>query len=278
MAIREGVLKYQPLFYVLTSIRFQPWMLLPNKIPDIQDLLRERFPVFNQVAVTVQGVNLGSVPQENVPSRDGIPKPNAWAFHKQDRKIGCQISPDQIVIHALEYERFVDFAEHVQFVLEVYLKFAKHADVNSIGIRYLDRIAPKSSESLADYMPAEFRPFESPNESYPLLGGHSQSSYQTADGILQARFWTGQNMLSVPNDLVPIYILTQDTFIPNPNILQPLPTGQGILDTDSIWIANEPPRMTKEQILQTLSRLHTHANDFFRSVCSDHAFKVWQGE
>lgn len=272
MAIREGVLKDQPLFYVLTSIRFQPWMLLPEKIPAIQDLLRKRFPVFNQVFLSTQGVQIGPDPTLQGSSA----KPNAWAFHRQDRKIGCQISLDQIVVHATEYSRFADFAEHVKFVLDIYLGFAEQADVNNIGIRYLDLIAPKSGESLAGYMPAAFLPYDTSTEGYSLLGGHSQSSYKTEDGVLQARFWTGQNMLMVPNDLVPIYMLTQDTSVPN--FLQTLPNGQGILDTDSIWIATEPPRMTANEILERLDGLHGHANAFFRNVCSNRAFEVWQGE
>jgi uncharacterized protein (TIGR04255 family) len=276
MAVREGVLRKQPLFYVVAAIRFEPWMLLREKIPAIQDVLRERFPVFNQLLLSAQGIPSGVKAPDNATVEESALKPNAWAFHRQDRKIGCQISFDQIVIHATEYSRFTDFAEHVKFVLDVYLTFARHTNVHKIGIRYLDLIAPSSGESLSDYMPAAFLPYETSNEGYPLLGGHSQSSYKTQDGVLQARFWTGQNMLMVPNDLVPIHLLTQDTSVPN--FLQALPHGQGILDTDSIWFAPEPPRMTADAILERLARLHAHANAFFRIVCSDRAFQVWQGE
>lgn len=273
MAIREGQLKHQPLFYVLASIRFQPWMKLHDRIPEIQDLLRERFPVFDQIALASgPGPGMFNPFQQNEP-----PKPNRWGFHSNDRRIGCQISMDQIVVHATHYEGFSGFSEQVRFVVDAYVSIAKRMDVNVIGIRYLDRISPKSGERMSDYMPKELLPFQDEGNSYSLLAGHTQSSYKTQDGVLQARFWTGSGMMAVPDDLVPLFMLTQDLSQNMPTLPQ-LQEGDGILDTDSIWQSPVPPQMTSENVIEKLRDLHRHANGFFRKVCSDHAFSVWQGE
>lgn len=279
-AIREGKLKKQPLFYVLTSIRFQPWMLVVSKIPEIQDRLREQFPVFNTIAMgpalfaPIVGENgASSWPQAQ-------PQPVAWTFHRSDRRVGCQISRDQLVVHALEYGGFSSFAQTVKFVVETLLAHSRHLDINSMGIRYLDRISPSDGESLSEYVPAEILPFRCTNPAFTLQGGHAQSSYKTPAGLLQVRFWAGENMLCVPDDLIPLYMITQDLSSiskENKSPLPPLGEREGILDTDSIWTTESPHRMNADDIINRISELHVHANQFFRAACTEHAFEVWQG-
>lgn len=270
MTVREGVLKYQPLIYVLASIRFQPWMLLPSKIPEIQDRLRESFPVVNQIQV-------GQTPFQGSADIGGL-QTAAWAFHRFDRKIGCQISPDQIVVHCVEYESFGRFSEIVRVVVDSVIQHARHLDAVSMGIRYLDIIQARENESLTDYVPKELLPYEVNLQGMKVFGGHTQSTYETSAGLLQARFWTGKNFMTVPDDLVPIYVLTKDLSQHVAFPLTALAEGQGILDTDSIWNAKTPVRMDGESAMGKLSELHLHANNFFRTVCSEHAFRVWQGE
>ena len=269
------MLPNQPLFYVLTSIRFQPWLLLPMKIAEIQDVLRERFPIVSPIIVEHQHQRseLGTA-ESDANSR----RPVAWAFHRADRKIGCQISANSIMVHAREYERFEAFAETVAFVVNAVEAAAKHLDVNSVGIRYLDLISPRGGETLSKYVPLEFIPYPAHETEFTPTGGHSQSSYKTPDGILQARFWSGEQFLSVPDDLVPSFMLTQDWTKLSSHPIASLRPEEGILDTDSIWNTSEPVRMGSDMIVEKLSVLHAHTNSFFRSVCSEHAFRVWQGE
>lgn len=267
MTDRTGILPKQPLFYVLTSLRFQPWMLLPNKIAEIQDCLRDRFPLVNQVMIGNIGVG----------GQESSPKPIAWAFHSADRSVGCQIAMDQIVVHATSYSRFDNFAEMTRFVIEAVERNARQLDIGAIGIRYLDKIAPRPAESLAEYLTVEYLPKELRGANFTPLSGLSQTTYQTQTGTLQARFWCGENYVSVPDDLVPLFIMTQDFAATGP-MLAPLEPNSGILDSDSIWTSPLPVRMGAEQIIEKLRALHTHSNEFFRSACTDHAFKVWRGE
>lgn len=274
MTNRSGVLLKKPLFYVLTSIRFQPWLLLPKRIAEIQDLLRERFPIVSQIIVEQWAQRNDGGTDPDATAR----RPVAWTFHQADRRIGCQISVDSIMVHALEYERFDAFAEIVAFVVNAVESSAKHLDVNSIGIRYLDMVSPRAGETLSEYVPQQFVPYAEVNTDFIPSGGHSQSTYKTAEGILQARFWSGEQFLSVPDDLVPSFMLTQDWTKLSDNPIPSLGPQQGILDTDSIWNSSEPVRMNSEKIVRKLEVLHAHSNSFFRSVCSEHAFRVWQGE
>jgi uncharacterized protein (TIGR04255 family) len=264
---RKGILPKQPLFYVLTSLRFQPWMMLPNKIAEIQDALRDRLPLVNQVMIGNMGAGGAEVSS----------RPVAWAFHTANRSAGCQVSMDQIVVHATAYTRFDDFAELARFVISAVEVHARQLDIGSIGIRYLDKIAPRSGETLADYLPAEYLPKDVPGRIFSPVNGLSQTTYRTETGVLQARFWCGENHVTVPDDLVPLFILTQDFGATGP-VLTPLEPNNGILDSDSIWTSQTPVRMGADQVIEKLRALHTHSNEFFRNICSEHAFKAWRGE
>lgn len=267
---RQGILPKQPLFYVLASLRFQPWMMLPAKIAEIQDALRDRFPLVNQIMI-------GALPFGGTESAAMSAKPAAWAFHASDRQVGCQISLDQIVVHATSYTRFENFADSVRFVVGAVEQHARQFDVGAIGIRYLDKIAPRAGETLADYLPTAYLPKRVEVMDLEPVGGLFQTTYRTRTGVLQARFWTGDNYVSVPDDLVPLFLMTQNLAATGP-ALPALESGHGILDSDSIWTSPSPARMGSAQVIDKLRELHTHANDFFRAACSEHAFKVWMGE
>ncbi len=269
MIERTGVLPNQPLFYVLASLRFQRWLSLPNKIAEIQDTLRERFPLINQIY-------FGEPSQEGASLKRSA-EPAAWAFHTADRSMGCQIMHEQIVVHTTRYTRFSEFAEVFRFVLEAVEQHVKHFDVGAVGIRYLDRIAPLPGESLADYLPSQYLPQPLSEAGFGVESGLSQTVYRTRTGILQARFWTGQQYLSVPDDLVPLFAMTQELGSTGA-VLPALEPGHGILDSDSIWSTLSPVRIDVEEAVQKLDALHEHSNAFFRTVCAEKAFAAWRGE
>jgi uncharacterized protein (TIGR04255 family) len=266
---RTGVLPNQPLFYVLASLRFQRWLSLPSKIADIQDALRERFPLINQVYF--------ADPTQGAAPPKPTTEPAAWAFHTADRSLGCQITHEQIVVHTTRYNRFSDFAEVFKFVLEAAEPHVKHFDVGAIGIRYLDRISPREGESLSDYLPAQYLPKPLSEVGFSVESGLSQTVYRTRTGVLQARFWAGQQYVSVPDDLVPIFVMTQELEPAGP-VLPPLAQGDGILDSDSIWSSLTPVRIGVDEAVAKLNALHVHSNEFFRTICTEKAFAAWRGE
>ena len=271
MIERTGILPKAPLVYVLASVRFQRWMNLATKIGDIQDELRDRFPLFDHVVFEPIGLAQG---QGSSPGEPSALRQDTWSFMNPGRTLGCQISLDQIVVHARAYTTFDVFADAVAFVVDAIEKHARHFDVNAIGIRYLDRISPGEGETLENYVDKGFLPSKL-GSSFEPLGGMSQTVYATGDGVLQARFWTGNGYHSIPDDLLPVYILTQD-FKSAPFTVPPLAKGDGVLDSDSIWSTSSSTKMQRADIIDKMRAMHAHANNFFRSVCSEHAFETWR--
>ena len=275
MTERTGMLPNPPLFYVLASVRFQPWLNLQSKIAEIQDELRDRFPLANGLVFENYIPKIGEA--ANSAPELALTRRQAWSFMAPDRALGCQISVDQIIVHTRSYSTFDRFAEAIAFVVGAVEKHARHFDVNSVGVRYLDKIAPAFDETLAQYLQPGFLPQPLEAGGLKTLGGISQMAYATDSGILQARFWTGEGYAAVPDDLAPLYLLTQD-LAGAPETAWPLERGQGTLDSDSIWSTAQPAKMVAREIVAKLRDLHVHANAFFRNACSEHAFKNWRRE
>lgn len=198
-----------------------------------------------------------------------------WAFMARDGRSGCQVASDQIIVHTRSYEKFTDFATLVRLVVGTVEKHSRSFDVTALGIRYLDRLSPQGpDEELKDYLKAGFLAQAVEQADLELIGGLSHRLYRTPDGVLQARFWSGQGYTVVPDDIMPLFMLTEAHKQPAPPV-EFLHATEGVLDTDSIWTPPMPERAGTDKIVEKLDALHVHANAFFRDTCSDHAFEVW---
>lgn len=270
---KTGVLPGSPLFYVLASVRFSTVMKLRDAIPAIQDALREKQPLVYELAFEQVNVSMG-VPGLAQPSLESGATRLAWAFTSADRSIGCQISANQIIVHTRTYKTFGKFAELIGEVVGEVEKHLRSFDVTAMGVRYLDKISPSDGELLQQYLKPGFLAEPLKWADFEMLGGLSHRLYKTNNGVLQARFWTGAGYTVIPDDLAPVYLLTEDHSV---QLMPPklLEAGHGILDTDSIWSSPIPQRMNTGNIVKELDALHVHANAFFREACSDHAFEVW---
>lgn len=278
MIDRQGQLKNPPLYFVLTSIRFQTLAQLPKWIPAVQDRLRDRFPLFSRLsqALGLQGmvINIGAPPTVDADA-EGI---HGWTFLSADRAKGCHLFNNNLILYTRTYKTYEAFRDDIAFALDALFDSARHIDVEYIGIRYLDSIKAKQGLRLDDYVPSEFLPWQSEwTKGVRVLGSNSLSSYAIGADRVNARFKTAGGQLRIPEDLIGLYITSLDLSKPmsNPPI-EVLSENEGMLDTDSFWASSPSERLGKDEIVTTINRLHGHANEFFRIACKEQAFRDWQ--
>lgn len=256
----EDHLSKAPIFYALASIRTQPWLLFGEKLPQLQDRIKERYPALNQVQFN---------------DAQGRPQGVMWAFHTADRREGCLFSPDQIVLHTTSYGGYADFRERFGFALAAHLELSKSLAANSMGFRCLDLIEPKEGESLAEYLAPQLQPFGGVGAGYERVGGLAQSEHRTEGGVVRARCWSARGAGMVPADLDLTHALTRlegQGARPAPT----LPEGAAALDTDAIWQTGEPKVMGAAEALAILDRLHGQAKDVFRAAIRPEARGAWR--
>lgn len=276
MVEKTGVLANAPLVFVLTAIKFMPLEALPNWIPDIQEALRDRFPVFSRLrqAQTPQGFEVSIDSPDFSPEHPG----SAWLFTNAERTITVQLSKSALVMHTTAYLRFADFASDLRFAFDVLLSKARLLNVESAGIRYIDHIQPKGNRSLADYVPKELLPFDWHGHAR-VVGGTSVNSYRIGTDLLQVKFRTGQEFNILPEDLAPAYFSGRDLskLTSAPPLMEKLGPSGATLDTD-VSAELSGKRMGASEVIESVDRLHGIANLFFREACAEAAFADWQEE
>lgn len=271
MIDRSGILPKSPLVYSLASIRFAPWPLMSKKIDEIHDELREITPLIHRIQVQ-QAAPVGASAQVSESLAQSF-----WMLMSSDRKLGIQISPDQLLVFSRSYKRYANFEKILEKGLDVLLKHMRHIiDVSNMGVRYVDHVKTKSEENLELYISEKLLPptFGHLNK----IGGIVVSVYSAQDCELRIRSMTQPDMPAIPEDLLGLFAMAQEPG--KPFSILPLAKGEMILDMDAVKVFPEARRMSKGEILGELRGLHNEANAFFRheDVFTDHAFRVWKEE
>jgi uncharacterized protein (TIGR04255 family) len=269
MTDRGGILPNSPLQYTLASVRFAPLPLLPSKIPEIHNELREVTPLLQHVQQQIQLTPQGPGPTVEHSTQ-------AWLIMASDRSFGVQLGTEQVLFFAKKYTRFAEFHSYISKGLRILYDHMKFLDVIGTGVRYVDRVTPRGEETLSQYIAEHF--LTPPVASFDAIGGSSQYVYEANGTQLRVRSIFSSEALSIPMDLIGLLATIQGP--DSPLILNKLGANEMLLDMDSVANSPQPKRSTLDEVTARLDMLHKQANAFFRhpSVCTDFAFQVWRGE
>lgn len=272
MVTRTGILKNSPLIYVLASIRFASWPLIAKKIDEIHDELREITPIIQRIDI-VRRLDDGTLFSPVKKDEDVL---QHWVLMPSDRSYAIQFAPDQLLMFSKKYTRYEAFEEILVKALDVLIKHMRFIDVTSMGVRYIDHIKCRKGEEFEEYIDSSLLP---PHiEGMSKSGGIVTGTYKLKNEVeLRIKSVSQPDALSVPEDLIAMLAITQD---PKKTLqLKILNGDEMLLDIDSLKNIEIPKRLDKTEITNQLKSLHKEANNLFRnkSVCTDHAFKVWKG-
>lgn len=208
-----------PIFYTLGQIRFSPVLGMAKFVDEIQDKLRGSFPDFRaeqrrrlQLADAGDGTELKSEATTR------------WHFIDQANTSGFVLEQSALTFHTTAYETSTWFFDHLLHGLEVIHSFASLSYIQRLGVRTLDAIVPKGSESLDTYLQTDMLGL------YRLLPGELKHNineviFSIGTGTLISRLIVMKGSLAVPADLFPVSL----TIKPE---LQNLDTLHAVLDID----------------------------------------------
>lgn len=264
MSHRGGILPGSPLVYTLASVRFAPLAVLPQKIPEIQDGLRQFAPLFQPVQQRLPSPIPGVI---TGPTRD------VWLIMTNDRTTGMQLGQDQALFFTSKYERFTGFRNFISHCMETLITCVRFINVTAASMRYIDHIRPSSGEKLAQYI--------SPAFLTPAVGGFSpdgglaQYMYQADHAKLVVKSLHSRHTWSTPADMIGLLMMVQGP--ESPFAPKPLGDQEMLLDMDAVREFPQATTQSLEEIMDSLHSMHQLANSFFRSesVCTDYAFTQW---
>ncbi len=252
-------LTHQPLSLVLTEIRFSEVKKIADYIPDIQEALRQGYPVYSENQS--QSVNIS--PQGVAVDR----QVSSWTLGTQDKTRAVEISDNRLVFFSTDYERFGTYEDECISMVKLLHDIVDPGLLIRIGLRYNDVIHPiEAGDSLNRYVIPEL----CISRNITALGSavvhnRTESTIKTEEGILTVRSMEGVHGLVTMPDLknqLPVNI-RDDIPKENPRL---------ILDFDHIWHAPEPgDKFTVDIAKDRLASLHKTARKAFWSVTTEFA-------
>jgi len=253
-----------PLVCVLLEVRFSSILNLEKYIPEVQDQVRKKYPLFKKEAEQILNVTASGVDVNMI---------DKYIFTGKDKTSSFQLSPDRIIFLTTEYNRFDDFSENCKELLNIISDVISPTLYSRLGLRYSDCVKTinenneKDLVSLFDTKEVFF------NEKLATLGAKSahrtETSLQTQYGTLVFRSLLGFTNMTAFDDL-----MRQNSVVINPD---ENPSLRTLLDFDHFWEDNEKQKdFVVEEIIASLSNLHEISRQAFWNVTSKHARgNVW---
>ena len=120
-------LSKQPLAFVLAEFRFSPVLEMEKYIPELQDKLRQSFPLMKtqqsqEFQLSPNGFEINTAPE--------------WILQSKNRKQAIAINRNRLVHITSEYDRFDGFREQCQATLDALIQIVKPSLLLRIGLRY----------------------------------------------------------------------------------------------------------------------------------------------
>ena len=133
-------LRNSPLVMVLAQLRFSPVLSMEKYIPDIQETLRATYPRFTKN--NIQTFRLGPEPQ--------LEPDIHWVFLNKERSTSITLAKTFASLSTNCYDTFEVFVREFESMLESLVP----VDISlqeRLGLRYVDLIQLKKSETFSDY-------------------------------------------------------------------------------------------------------------------------------
>lgn len=262
-------LSKQPLVLVLGQVRFSPIRQIAEHIPAIQENFRRQgFPL--ERAGKIQQLTFaadGSRPPE-------LLEQQRWEYRNRDETRSILVMQDCVVVQTTAYERFEQFAQHLELALRTVLAKTEHdrfGVVQRVGLRYVDLVQPRAGEDFRYYLRSGFHGIA---DEVFLAGTHrlhvesiGKTRVGEIDGTIVVRVMQNDQGFDLPPDLVSaapkhiprtnagelVSLIDMDHFI------------EGIFDPDVEWIVAHAYQM-HDHVIETF---HNH-------VVTDAAIEVWK--
>lgn len=255
-----------PVYYALAQAQFNPVAAMAKYVDEIQDRLRrEGYPLFEPQQLTqlqLVAPGQGAEPQ--------VAHTTTWLITRADRTAGFILSASAITFHTTHYETHDEFIPQLLLGLEAVHSVVKLDHASRLGLRYLNAIQPKPTETVDQYLVDGLHGvrFEA-KQRYAL----NETVFETTpgplapNGTLVARVHRMTSPLGYPPDMVP------NGLVPMPKFAVTEVRPHGIIDIDHFVEGRLPLNFTN--LADQCLSLHAMIKQVFGAMVTDHARSNW---
>lgn len=171
-----------PLVRVIAQLRFPEVLSIEQRefVAPFQEAIRSRYPVLRQEQA--QGILVG--PGGIATAKQQV----AWRFSDQEGRWRVSLAPNFIALETTKYTNRKEFFERLRGVTEALGEHVEPAQIDRIGIRYIDRITGDAVEEISRLVRAEVRGIVGTSSASHVLHALSESLFDLGDARVLARW------------------------------------------------------------------------------------------
>ena len=249
-----------PLIRVIAQIRFPPILTIrnPDSVAVFQEALRDTYP--NLIEDRAQNVDL-TIGQQPKVSQELI-----WRFANRGQQPQWRVSlgVDFVALETTAYESRDHFLGRLDGVVAAFEQAFHPADVNRLGLRYIDRLKTDAVEKVGDLIQSEVLGILRSTDESPLTLGDAtvrlitEAQFVAKEGLIQAR-WA-----KLPPNT------TYD-----PICLESINEPTWVLDLD--MFTQQPQPFVRERLKQTAKEFAERIYAVFREMVTDEFLRFYGG-
>jgi uncharacterized protein (TIGR04255 family) len=178
----EVPLKNAPLVRVIAQLRFPEILAVGQRdfVAPFQEAIRAKYPVLRQEQT--QGILLG--PAVLAPAKPQI----AWRFGDTDGHWRVSLTPEFLALETMNYVSRSDFFGRLKAVATALREHIEPAQVDRLGVRYIDRITGAAVDDIAKLVRAEVRGITGTIAATHAAHALSESMFEVDDARVLARW------------------------------------------------------------------------------------------
>jgi uncharacterized protein (TIGR04255 family) len=178
----EVPLKDAPLVRVLAQLRFPEILSVEQRdfVAPFQEAIRSTYPVLRQEQT--QGLLLGS--GGVAPAKPQL----AWRFGDTEGHWRLSLTPDFLALETTKYVSRSDFFDRLKAVAQALDDHIEPAQVDRLGVRYIDRITGAAVDDIAKLVRPEVRGIGGTIAAMHATHALSESMFEVEDARVLARW------------------------------------------------------------------------------------------
>lgn len=255
-------LKNPPVYLTLAQVRFNPILTLADFLPNIQERFRQAgYPDFSRQNI----VSIQLTAQEGHAPTPSPVQQERYQFGNVENTHTFNLDNQSLTLQSTNYGQFETFADCFLEGLNIVNDAVKLAFTERVGLRYLDRLMPRTGEAIETYLVEQVQGLNS------RLGGNSLYSFTEAmneiDHIkLLSRVIIQDGPLAFPPDIQPGNMQIPSRFTSYVG-------NSAILDNDGFVEGRET--FSSKRVAEHLDAIHNVISMAFKASVTQTAFDAW---
>ncbi len=138
-----------PLLHVIAQVQFGSIEAMEKYAPEIQDVLRKKFPLSEKTALQHISVIQDQITQQQKSEIQNIP---LWIYSDPQKGSGYVLAQSALSFHASIYEGHEWLFDNLFDGMEVVNRIVDPRIITRIGLRYVNVLLPEEGETLSSYL------------------------------------------------------------------------------------------------------------------------------